>query len=559
MSLFKSVLTALIFLILTGGCAYYNTFYNARESYEEALEYAEENPDDPAHHEKALLDAAVEGAGRVLARYPDSRWLDDAQLLLGEALLLRGKRTLVGSGTSDFQQAMMSFSSVLVMTESEELMDRARLGLGKAAMELHRFNDAAAALLQVSPRNTRRHAMSRLLLCQAYINSGQPILAAGVHDTLTPGGGDSLEAEFYITGGLILKSLGMPDSGAVVCLQATEIQDRGNVYYRALVTAAECYIDAGLPEKASDELNRLLQGYRSSREMADISLLKGRADELAGDTTAALTAYLDAAELDTFRESGAEALYRRAILLEHSERYDEAIQALLDCASRPGDFMWLRIADNRHRDLELYRIYSDSASTSSGERELQYRLLAAEKRLDLYGADSETLNEFRELSLSDHQLFSSMAVVALSENGGIAGDSIEAALREIVERIPGSDLAGQIEEQLGLPPHRLAGSRPSPVLEEAWQLLDQQKWNEAWTRADALLDSPFSYEVRAELLWVAYMASEGARMDGGTVDRYLEELTEEYPDTPQGIQAALRRAQGLEVEEDDDDQGGGDE
>ena len=77
--MFRSLLAAL--LLLTVGCAYYNTFYNARESYEEALDYAREHPDDPAHHEKELLDAAVEGAGRVLARYPDSRWVDDAQLL----------------------------------------------------------------------------------------------------------------------------------------------------------------------------------------------------------------------------------------------------------------------------------------------------------------------------------------------------------------------------------------------------------------------------------------------------------------------------------------------
>ena len=560
MNLFKPILIALI-LLSVAGCAYYNTFYNARESYQEALEYARENPDDPAHHEKDLLDAAVEGAGRVLVKYPESRWIDDAQLLLGDALLLRGKRTLVGSGTSDFQQAMMSYSSVLVMTGSEELADRARLGLGKAAMELERFNDAAAALMQVSPENTRRHVLSRLLLCQAYINSGQPSMAAAVHDTLVPGGGDSLEAEYYITGGLILTSLGMPDSGAVVCLRATEIESRGNVYYRALVTAAECYIDAGMPEKASMELNRLLQGYRSNREMADISLLKGRADELAGDTTAALTAYLDAAELDSYRETGAEALYRRAILLEHSGRYDEAVQTLLDCSSRSGDFMWLRIAGNRHRDLELFIAYSDSAGSTSGDRELQYRLLAAEKRMDLYGADSETLAEFQQLANSDHPLFSSMAEVVLCENGGIPQDSIITVLTGIVQSIPGSDLAGKIENQLNLVPHRLADSRPSAVLEEVWNLLEQEMWDDAWNTADSLLGSPFSYEVRAEALWAAYMASEGARMDGGTVDSYLEELTEEYPDTPQGIQAALRRAQGLEEDEEDEEgeEGGGDE
>lgn len=534
--------------VLLTGCAYYNTFYNARESYEEALEYARDNPEDPAHLEKELLDNAIQGAGRVLSRYPDSRWVDDAQLLLGEALLLRGKRTLVGSGTSDFEQAMMSFSSVLVMTENEDLMDRARLGTGKAALELGRYNDAVAAFSQVSTRNARRFTTGRLLLCEAYLLAGEPEMALAVHDTLSPSGSDSLEAEYYITGGRILTSLGIPDSGAVYALQATEIDNRGTVYYRALVTAAESFIEAGMPDRASEELNRLLLGYRSDREMADISLLKGRADELAGDTSAALNAYLDASELDSYRETGAEALYRRALLLERAERYDEALEALFECSGRPGDFMWLRLSDDRHRDLRLFRAYADSSVTTSGDRRLQYRLLAAEKRIDLYGPDDETLLELQDLAGSGHVLFSPMASVLLAENY-LDADSAEEVFREVIGVIPESDLAGRLEEHLGIPPSPLASSRPSSRLETAWDHLDRNEWEEAWELLDELLESPFSYEVRAEALWAAYMASESARMDPGLVDVYLRELTSEYPETPQGEEAALRRAEGLEGEE----------
>ncbi len=538
-----------LIVLLAGGCAYYNTFYNAEKSYQEALEYAREHPDDPAAHEKELLDAAVTGAGRVLARYPDSRWVDDAQLLLGNALLLRGHRTLVGSGRSDFEEAMMSFASSMVMTGSQDILDRARLGMGRAAMALERYNDAAAAFIQVSPRNERRHAVSRLLLCEAYIMSGQPGLAAAVHDTLTPGGGDSLEAEYYITGGRILTELGMPDSGAVVALRASEVQSRGNVYYRSLVAAAESYIEAGMPDMASQELNRLLLGYRSDREMADISLLKGRADELAGDTTAALASYLNSAQLDSYRETGAEALYRRALLLERARRYDEALQTLQDCSSRPGDFLWLRMAGNRHRDLSLYRMYADSAGHTSGETSVKLRLLAAEKRLELYGPDQETMDELRELSGLGHVLFSPMATLLLVENGGIRTDSVERVLLGIIEDIPRSDLAGKIENYLGIPaPPDIAAQRPSAVLERAWAGIEERDWTAAWQILDGLLESPFSYEVRAEALWAAYLASEGARMSGSVVDSYLKELVDVYPLTPQGIEAAVRRAQGLETE-----------
>ncbi|HPF33745.1 MAG TPA: hypothetical protein PK907_12085, partial [Candidatus Sabulitectum sp.] len=85
----------------------------------------------------------------------------------------------------------------------------------------------------------------------------------------------------------------------------------------------------------------------------------------------------------------------------------------------------------------------------------------------------------------------------------------------------------------------------------------EQRFETAWEILDDLLDSPFGYEVRAEALWAAYVASEGARMDPGLVDSYLNSLTSEYPYTPQGIEAALRRAEGIGGYE--DPEGGGDE
>lgn len=541
---------AAVVILLTSSCAYYNTFYNARSSYEEAFEYAREHPDDPAHHEKTLLDAAIEGSGRVLAIYPESRWVDDAQLLLGNALLLRGQRTLVGSGTSDFQEAIMSFSSVVAMSTDRSMLDNARLGHGKAAIQLGRYNEAVAALLQVSSDDSRMHALSRLLLCESYLASGQPELAAAVFDTLSPSGGDSLEAEFYITGGEILTALGMPDSGAVMCLRATLVEDRGDVFYRALVAAAESYLLAGMPEKASQELNRLLLGYRSDREMADISLLKGRADELAGSVDGALSAYLDASELDTYRETGAEALFRRAILLEEEEeRYSEALLALSECASRSGDFMWLRLAADRERNLSLYISYSDSSESTSGIDMVHFNLLAAEKRLDLYGLDEEALERFQTVSESDHALFSAMALVFLADNDGFPEDSVEQVILSVIDRVPESDLAGMLEQRLGLSSGREVSARPSAVLERAWAMIELHDWGNAYSLLNNLLESPFSYEVRADALWAAYLASEGARMDGSIVNSYLNELTEEYPETPQGREAALRRAIGLEGED----------
>lgn len=536
----RKLFTIAVLLALVPGCAYFNTFYNARKKYDEALVMFRANPDNPSSTEETLLDDAIYGAGKVLANYPESRWVDDAQLLLGDALLLKGQRTLTGSGTSSFQDAMMAYGAVLVMSGDQRVLDRARLGMGRAAMLLQRYSDAAAAFREVSPQDRRLHAQSRLLLCEALLQSGQGSMALAVLDTLTPRGGDSLRAEYFITLGRTLMEMGLPDSGAVMALRAVEIETRGTVYYRANMVSAEAWISAGRADMASEVLNRLLGSYRTNSEMAAISLLKGKADQAAGNTGGALQAYLDASEYDTSRESGAEALYLRALLLEEQGRIDDALDALSSLASRPGTNLWTRVAADRQRELALLRQYQEKlALAGSGDR-YRYRLLMAEKSLDLYGRTPETVTELRDIALNADPLRRAMAMSLLADIEGTPPDSVAELHLSILSIADSSDLAGRIELSLGLPPGPSAEARPGAIIERAWSDMEAGRFSAAWESVDALLATHWSYETREQALWAAYKAADGAGMEHTLVESYLRELLRDYPDTMEGVQAALR-------------------
>ncbi len=535
----RLLFTALLLACLSG-CAYYNTFYNARKKYDQALELSRQNPENPVALEETLLDDAIYGAGKVLANYPESRWVDDAQLLLGDAFLLKGQRTLTGSGTSSYNDAMMAYGAVLVMSGNQRVLDRARLGLGRAAMFLQRHSDAAAAFREVSNQDRRLHTISRLLLCDALNASGQPGMALAVLDTLVPRGGDSLGAEYFITLGRTLMELGLPDSGAVTALRAVEIQTRGAVYYRANIVSAEAWIAAGRPDRASDVLNRLLGGYRTSFEMASISLLKGKADEASGSIPGALQAYLDASEYDRSREAGAEALYLRALLLERQGRIDDALESLSSLSSRSGSGLWSRLARDRQRELSLLRQYRESLAGSAGEARWRYRLLAAEKMLDLYGSTPETVRELREIGDGADPLRRAMALSMLAELRDTPPDSAYSLYLVILTLADSSDLAGRVEGLLGMAPGPGAGSRPGAVIERAWDDMEAGRWSAAWNSLARLLESRWSYESRAQALWAAYKAADGAGMDHTLVESYLRELLRDYPQTTEGVSAAMR-------------------
>lgn len=538
---FPSVLTILLpFILISLSCAYYNTFYNASQSYEQAMELAAQNPEDPVSLEEELLDEAIAGAAKVLSVYSNSRWADDAQLLLGDALLQSGRRTLTGSGTSDFNEAMMAYSSAIVMTDDREIRDRAGMGLGLAALELHRINDAVASFEEVSRHDRDLFIRSRLHLMKALLEDSRATAALQIADTIGVPNDDSLAAELVLLRGKAFTSAGMPDSGAVLSLRAGEMFGRGKGYYRSLINAAETYIQMEAPQMAVEVLDRLLAGYRSDEETARIALLSGKARQLAGQISGALSSYRSAADLDSYRQYGAEALYSRALLLEEQDRIQDALNDLTEAAGRSGDHIWIRLAADRKKDLELLQEYMDKVQREQDDLWL-YRFMVAEKRVDLYGAqDEQALQELRDIAAGGPDMERAMALVELAGILPVTSDSSRSMVMTAYAISGSGDLATKIEEQYSLPRGEGYSSRPAVVVERAWDLMEEMRFEEAHAILNEMLDSPWSRTVRPELLWAAYTAGEGAKVDDGLLQDYLTELTDEYPETEYASAATSR-------------------
>jgi TolA-binding protein len=90
-----ALVAAVVVLGLTGaGCAYYNTFYSARKSFELADRQMQQQPDPEARATAgaaALFDKAIQGSTKVVLEYAGSKWVDDAVLLIGRSQLGKGE------------------------------------------------------------------------------------------------------------------------------------------------------------------------------------------------------------------------------------------------------------------------------------------------------------------------------------------------------------------------------------------------------------------------------------------------------------------------------------
>ena len=88
----RLIIVASVGLILA--CAYYNTFYNARKAFEEGerIRHRQDMPDGSVPPlALASYELAIENAGLVLRDHPGSSLVDDALVLIGDALAIQGQ------------------------------------------------------------------------------------------------------------------------------------------------------------------------------------------------------------------------------------------------------------------------------------------------------------------------------------------------------------------------------------------------------------------------------------------------------------------------------------
>ena len=107
------------------GCAYYNTFYNAKKAFKEGerIRLNQQTPDGSIHPQAvASYELAIENAGLVLRDHPGSALVDDALVLIGDARAIQGQH----------QQAIKRYEQVLRLFPDSEYFSHCLFSLGRS-------------------------------------------------------------------------------------------------------------------------------------------------------------------------------------------------------------------------------------------------------------------------------------------------------------------------------------------------------------------------------------------------------------------------------------------
>lgn len=133
----KSLVFALLIAAAFSSCAYFNTFYNTKKYFREALqEHKKRTSDKPTTTEKQKFDKTIEQASKVLQLYPDSKYIDDALMIVGKSFFY----------TEEYRKAERKFLEVLDNFPNSGYRTDASLWLAKSRLMLSQYEVAEAEL-----------------------------------------------------------------------------------------------------------------------------------------------------------------------------------------------------------------------------------------------------------------------------------------------------------------------------------------------------------------------------------------------------------------------------
>jgi len=232
--------TFLIFLVFSG-CVYYNTFYNAEK-------YCEEG-----NYQKSL-----EKSEKILERYPDSKYVDDAIFIMGKSLYHLKKPG----------EAQKSFKKLIDVFPSSPFVDESYLFLGKIAIEK---KDLDEAILLLEKASNSKDAEVRMEVfktrLELYFVTDNPQKAIEEGEKFVKKYSSNSGEAYYIIGNAN-RSLGNKEKALEMYRRALkETKEKPSV--KLIYNMAELYSEM---DSMSEALSVIEEGISSD----SLSLLKGK-------------------------------------------------------------------------------------------------------------------------------------------------------------------------------------------------------------------------------------------------------------------------------------------
>ncbi|MCI0696141.1 tetratricopeptide repeat protein [candidate division KSB1 bacterium] len=316
-------LAATIFA-LQGCGAYFNTFYNTKKLYKEALEEQKRRGADnkPTSTEIQKYDKAIEKASKLLQLHPKSRYVDDALLLLGECFFYK----------QEYLKAQRKFQELITIFPKSGLVPRAQIWLAKTNIELNDYAGAELVLnaLQQREKKGELFNQAQYLLGEIYFRQERlPEAAKAFLAVARKLGDEKMRGTAFMRLGECCMALQQYDLAAGALRRAGAIAKNGvDFKFRARLQYADALKNNRQLNEALNVLNDMLKEFSTHRDLPLVKLEIADCTRLQGKIETAIKQYADVIENHQRTDASAAAFFE---LGEIHERYNGDYSKAKEC------------------------------------------------------------------------------------------------------------------------------------------------------------------------------------------------------------------------------------
>ena len=165
----KRITIIIITFIILFGCVYYNTFFNAKKYFVDAENAKEKNKGKLNKTIIIKYDNVIERCARVINDYPNSKYVDDAVLLMGKAFF----------GKEEYYKSAQKFKEFIKFYPDSKSIPEAKLLLAKTYLKQKKFDEAKTVLNNIITDNSLKsiHFDAHYLFAQYYYEQKEYVLA----------------------------------------------------------------------------------------------------------------------------------------------------------------------------------------------------------------------------------------------------------------------------------------------------------------------------------------------------------------------------------------------
>ncbi|MDP2807970.1 MAG: tetratricopeptide repeat protein, partial [bacterium] len=394
------LLAAALLVSAVGGCAYFNSYYNAKKLYDSGTRSRQGFPDTllAAGAQAAALQQAADKFAGVAARYPGSRWAAPSLYYMGNCFFFTGQN----------EKSLRKFQEVWQFYGQGKYAPLARLN---SAVLNYKLGDYPAALtdIQVLSTGTDQKIRRRISFLEAEIAqaSGDYSQAAILWQRFLfnhPKGDFTVDARFKYA--QCLMALGQHRQAGLELEMLAGKRLPQKTGYQVKMLLAQSYQTSGETEKALGIYQSLLEKYLpNTPQGALLDLLVCQIQARSAPDSSAVRLYAQLAQKRPQSLAASVAYCRMAELQEAAQNLDSA-KALFTRSSQgiSNDFDYPAFAGIRAlalkkmENISLLGGYRQQLDSAAAEQNAQLLFLMAEHYLFGLGQPDSAVSVYLKLA-----------------------------------------------------------------------------------------------------------------------------------------------------------------